>query len=142
MKKMNLIKGIQYIPEVFIVLMAIYWFLDGLLATSNINYLMLAVILFMSLLVILKNKTMALFASLLIGVGSLYMIFAVLSEYSEFPRGDANGFKLLLTGAIIFFIHFIDLYFATHKILQKKAKSATKHLTSQPINPVVLWVLF
>ena len=102
MKKMNLIKGIQYIPEVFIVLMAIYWFLDGLLATSNINYLMLAVILFMSLLVILKNKTMALFASLLIGVGSLYMIFAVLSEYSEFPRGDANGLKLLLTGAIIF----------------------------------------
>ena len=102
MKKMNLIKGIQYIPEVFIVLVAIYWFLDGLLATSNINYLMLAVILFMSLLVILKNKTMALFASLLIGVGSLYMIFAVLSEYSEFPRGDANGLKLLLTGAIIF----------------------------------------
>ena len=101
MKKMNLIKGIQYIPEVFIVLVAIYWFLDGLLATSYINYLMLAVILFMSLLVILKNKTMALFASLLIGLGSLYMIFAVLSEYSEFPRGDANGLKLL-TGAIIF----------------------------------------
>ena len=102
MKKMNLIKGIQYIPEVFIVLVAIYWFLDGLLTTSYINYPMLAVILFMSLLVILKNKTMALFASLLIGVGSLYMIFAVLSEYSEFPRGDANGLKLLLTGAIIF----------------------------------------
>ena len=102
MKKMNLIKGIQYIPEVFIVLVAIYWFLDGLLATSNINYLMLAVILFMSLLVILKNKTMALFASLLISLGSIYMIFAVLSEYSEFPRGDANGLKLLLTGAIIF----------------------------------------
>ena len=102
MKKMNLIKGIQYIPEVFVVLVAMYWFLDGLLATSYINYPMLAVILFMSLLVILKNKTMALFASLLIGLGSLYMIFAVLSEYSEFPRGDANGFKLLLTGAIIF----------------------------------------
>ena len=102
MKKMNLIKGIQYIPEAFIVLVAIYWFLDGLLATSNINYLMLAVILFVSLLVILKNKTMALFASLLIGIGSLYMIFAVLSEYSEFPRGDANGLKLLLTGATIF----------------------------------------
>ena len=102
MKKMNLIKGIQYIPEVFIVLVAIYWFLDGLLTTSYINYLMLAVILFMSLLVILKNKTMALFASLLIGIGSIYMIFAVLSEYSEFPRGDANGLKLLLTGAIIF----------------------------------------
>ena len=101
MKKMNLIKGIQYVPEVFIVLVAIYWFLDGLLATSYINYLMLAVILFMSLLVILKNKTMALFASLLIGIGSIYMIFAVLSEYSEFPRGDANGLKLL-TGAIIF----------------------------------------
>ena len=101
-KKMNLSKGIQYIPEVFIVLGAIYWFLDGLLTTSYINYLMLAVILFMSLLVILKNKTMALFASLLIGIGSLYMIFAVLSEYSEFPRGDANGLKLLLTGAIIF----------------------------------------
>ena len=63
---------------------------------------MLAVILFMSLLVILKNKTMALFASLLIGIGSIYMIFAVLSECSEFPRGDANGLKLLLTGAIIF----------------------------------------
>ena len=102
MKKMNLIKGIQYIPEVFIVLVAIYWFLDGLLVTSYINYLMLAVILFMSLLVILKNKTMALFASLLIGIGSIYMIFAVLSECSEFPRGDANGLKLLLTGAIIF----------------------------------------
>ena len=102
MKKMNLIKGIQYIPEVFIVLVAIYWFLDGLLANSYINYPMLAVILFMSLLVILKNKTMALFASLLIGIGSLYMIFAVLSEYSEFPRGDANGLKMLLTGAIIF----------------------------------------
>ena len=102
MEKMNLSKGIQYIPEVFIVLVAIYWFLDGLLANSYINYPMLAVILFMSLLVILKNKTMALFASLLIGIGSLYMIFAVLSEYSEFPRGDANGLKLLLTGAIIF----------------------------------------
>ena len=102
MKKMNLIKGIQYIPEAFIVLVAIYWFIDGLLETSYINYLMLAVILFMSLLVILKNKTMALFASLLIGIGSIYMIFAVLSECSEFPRGDANGLKLLLTGATIF----------------------------------------
>ena len=61
MEKMNLINGIQYIPEVFIVLVAIYWFLDGLLATSNINYLMLAVILFMSLLVILKNKTTTFF---------------------------------------------------------------------------------
>lgn len=56
MKKMNLIKGIQYIPEVFIVLVAIYWFLDGLLETSYINYLMLAVILFMSLLVIVYNN--------------------------------------------------------------------------------------
>jgi len=55
MEKMNLIKGIQYIPEVFIVLVAMYWFLDGLLATSYINYLMLAVILFVSLLVNFKK---------------------------------------------------------------------------------------
>lgn len=93
MKKMNLSKGIQYIPEGFIVLVAIYWFLDGLLATSYINYLMLGVILFMSLLVILKNKTMALFASLLIGIGSLYMILQYFQSIVSFREGtqtDSN----------------------------------------------------
>lgn len=103
MKATRIIKdGLYYIPEILILLVSVYWFLDGLLGSSYINYLMLGIIAFISGLIILKNKFMALFMSIIIGLGSLYMILAVVSEYSEFPAGSAEGLKLLLTGTSIF----------------------------------------
>ncbi|MDH6535325.1 hypothetical protein D0T51_09115 [Parabacteroides sp. 52] len=49
-----------------------------------------------------KNLTVSMVSSILFGLGSLYMVLAVVSEYSEFPAGDPEGLRLLLVGISLF----------------------------------------
>ncbi len=121
METSKLKKVLHHIPEVLILLVALYWFLDNLLATpSHVNYFMLAVIAFVSALIVSRNKIMALLLSLIIGVGSLYMLLAVFSEYHEFPKGDADGLKLLLVGVSMFVLTLSASIFIPIKYFKKQ----------------------
>jgi polyferredoxin len=55
--------------------------------------------------------------SILLGVGGLFMILAVLSEYSEFPAGDTEGLKLLLIGVLLFVILTVMAFILPRKYL-------------------------
>lgn len=105
MRAINLKSIISHIPEISFLLMAIYWFLENLMASpSNINYFMLAVLLFVSALMIWRIRVFALILSIILGIGSLYMLLAVVSEFKEFPKGSPEGIELLITGSLIFLV--------------------------------------
>ncbi len=124
MKTPKVKRVLSYLPEILILLTAVYWFADNLSApSSRINYLMIGIILFISGLLILKNKTMALFLSLALGVGSIYMLLAVLSEYKEFPAGSPEGLKLLLIGTLLFSIILLSAVFLPIKYFRNNKET-------------------
>lgn len=105
MKVIRLKTILSYLPEISFLLMAIYWFIDNLMATpTHINYLMIVIALFVVAQMVWRIRTFAYILSVLLGLGSLYMILAVFSEFSEFPKGDPRGIKFLLTGTSIFIV--------------------------------------
>ena len=94
----------SYLPEIAIITAALYWFTDNLFhEESHINYIMLSIIAMILTLVLWRNKIYAIMISIIIAWANLYMVFAVVSEYMEYPSGDPEGFKLLTVGMLIFF---------------------------------------
>lgn len=103
MKAIPFKKILSYLPEASMLGVGLYWFIDNLLVSpSYINYPILAVILFVLVLIIWRVKAFAITLSVLLSLGSLYMVLAVISEYREFPSGDPDGKRLLFTGLAIF----------------------------------------
>jgi len=91
-----------YLPEILLAIAVAVSFFGEFTATSNVNYFMIFCGLILFILVLWKNKFFALTISLLLGFISFYMMFAVLSEYMEFPPRDRNGLELLIVGELIF----------------------------------------
>jgi Na+/H+-dicarboxylate symporter len=56
----------------------------------------------MSVLLIWKNKFLAFFISVVLGIVSFFFLLACFSEYSEFSAEDPAGTTLLLVGCSIF----------------------------------------
>ena len=98
----SLKKGCRYFPEVLLILLSIYWFLDGI--NTQINYFAIGLFAIVSTLVVWKNKALAILLAALLSLGSLWMILAVWSEYLEFPKGSPESVKLLAIGMFIFLV--------------------------------------
>ena len=101
METLNLKRVAQFVPEMLLMAVALFMAIENLLVNGIVNYPMLLLIAFVSIMLLSKNKYMALLTSVAIGIGSLYMMLAVLSEYQEFPKGDTSGLVLLLVGLSI-----------------------------------------
>ena len=110
-------KGCRYFPEVLLILLSIYWFLDGI--NTQINYFAIGLFAIVSTLVLWKNKALAILLAALLGLGSLWMILAVWSEYLEFPKGSPEGVKLLVIGMFIFLVSFACAIVMPVKYLKK-----------------------
>ena len=104
MKISNLKSALSYIPEISIFAIAISWLVSDFFMgiTSAVNYFLLGVIVFLAVMIKWKIKAFAISFAILLGIGSLFMLLAVLSEFREFPQGDSAGLKLLLIGSSIF----------------------------------------
>jgi hypothetical protein len=102
MKGINLKNILSFTPEILLLLASGIYFIAELIATSRLSYPAIACALIVLILVILKNKVFAILLSVILGLVSIYMLLAVLSEYSEFPRGDLKGTQLLLVGSLLF----------------------------------------
>jgi uncharacterized membrane protein YdcZ (DUF606 family) len=63
---------------------------------------MIACIAILSILLIWKNKWLAYSIAIVLGLVSLYFLLACYKEYMEFPAGDSESTRLILTGGLIF----------------------------------------
>lgn len=107
MKSLSLKSGLPYLPEILLSIAVAISFLGELIETSNANYFLILCGLVLAILVVWKNKFFALGISTILGLVSFYMIFAVLSEYKEFPPGNISGLVLLFVGESIFVTLFV-----------------------------------
>jgi len=87
------------LPEILLIVgVAFYW-----LETSIfLNPIAIGLMLFLSLTLITKNKIIKTLTSITFALLSIYMIFAVISEYQEFEIGNVEGFKPIIVGLSIF----------------------------------------
>jgi hypothetical protein len=92
---------LSYLPEASFLVVALFWFIDNLLA-SHVNFFMVVIMALVAILLIWRIKALAVSLSVCLGIGSFYMLLAVVSEFQEFPIGDPNGLKLLVIGLLIF----------------------------------------
>jgi len=102
MKSFNLKRLVKYLPELLLFIVIGISFSMEVIKTSNVNYLLIFCLLILFTLIIWKNKYFALTLSIILGIVSFYMLFAVFSEFREFPSDDRNGWQLLLVGGLLF----------------------------------------
>lgn len=94
-------KILPFAPEIILLIGSLLWIID-ILAGNQLNFVMPIISILLAVLLIWKNKYLALALSILLGIGSCYMLLALISEFREFPIGDSEGYTLLLTGSLIF----------------------------------------
>lgn len=126
MKLLNFKKAIGYFPELLLFVVIVTIFLTEWLAASRIYYPMIVCASLLLTLVVWRNKYLALAFSAILGFCSFYMIFAVVSEYKEFPPGDPDGLRLLLTGGFIFCSLFAISLFLPGKYLRGSTEPRQK----------------
>lgn len=118
MKILN--KVVSYIPELTFFLLSCFWIIDFFM-DNHINYLLVIISLIIPMLLIWKNKVFAIIVSSLFGIGSCYMILAVISEFREFPAGSSDGIKLLLIGCLLFIFLLVMSFLLPQKYFRNKS---------------------
>lgn len=102
MKAGKVRKVLPYIPEILLLVAAMVCFLGEWIGASSFNGIIAFGILTIALLLIWKNKYLALSIAILLGGASVYFLLALLSEFNEFPAGNQERWQLLLIGGAIF----------------------------------------
>jgi hypothetical protein len=97
-------KYLLMLPEIFIILLSIYWFLDNYLGSGHINYFAIVVFIILTLQLFLKNKVIGIILGSIFFLFGLYMILAVLSEFKKFTAVDSSAIELILVGFLICFV--------------------------------------
>ncbi len=99
MKTIQFKKILSYLPEIFIMGEGAIWFVDNL---PTVNYFVLAIIALTLVMMKWKASTLAFLLSLIVGLGSAYMIIAGFSEWQEMPVGSSAAWSLL-SGVLLMF---------------------------------------
>jgi len=92
-------KILNVLAQAFLIIGVVFYWIES---STLLNPVAISLILLLFLELITKNLIVTLFSSFIIGFLSLYMMLAVISEYREFPAGDAEGKTLLIVGLSIF----------------------------------------
>ncbi|PID88755.1 MAG: hypothetical protein CSB02_01085 [Bacteroidia bacterium] len=99
MKTVQFKKILSYLPEIFIIGVSAIWFVDNL---PTVNYFVLAIIALTLVMMKWKVSALAFLLSLIVGLGSAYMIIAGFSEWQEMAAGSSAAWQLLL-GVLLMF---------------------------------------
>jgi len=102
MKVGKIKKTLPFIPEILLLVAAIVCLLGEWIEASSFNGIMAFGILTIAVLLIWKNKYLALTIAVLLGGASVYFLLALLSEFGEFPAGNQERWQMLLIGSTIF----------------------------------------
>lgn len=109
---------IAKLPELFFLHLGVYWFWETFRGGEFINYPALILVAVMTLQFFINNKILGLILGFLLGIGSIYMSLAVLSEFSEFESVTNEALKLLVIGLSIFLPSLVFSYFIIKKNLK------------------------
>jgi len=85
--------------QVLLIIGVLYYWLDS---SYLFNSVAIALLLLLGFELITRHLILTLLSSSIIGLLSIYMMLAVISEYREFPVGDADGKTLLIVGLALF----------------------------------------
>lgn len=102
MKADKIKKVLPYIPEILLLVAAMVCFVGEWIGASSFNGIMIFGILTIAILLIWKNKYLALSIAILLGGASVYFLLALLSEFHEFPVENQERWQMLLVGCTIF----------------------------------------
>jgi hypothetical protein len=95
-------KKLWCLPEILLLWGTVISFFEELFRVSVVNYFLILCIALFSIPLIWNNRWFALSISVVLGIASFYFLLACISEYKEFPAGDSEGIRLMLTGSLIF----------------------------------------
>ena len=98
-------KVLNKLPEILLLIAVLFYWNETSILLNPIAILLLLLI---SFSIFTKNKLVKILTSVIFSLLSLYMIFAVISEYREFDIGSSEGTKLLVIGSLIFVTTFLS----------------------------------
>ena len=90
---------LKKVPEILLIISVLFYWAETSLLFNPIAIILLV---FLLLTLITGNKILKYITSITFGIISIYLVFAVLSEYREFENGDFEGIKMLVIGLAIF----------------------------------------
>jgi hypothetical protein len=112
-------KYLLLLPEIIIVILSAYWFLDNYLGRDVINPFALSVFFILLFQVIFQNKFIGMFLATITSLFSVYLVFAVISEFREFPSVTNEAIRLLLFGLLFCLLLFASSVIMIYKFLSK-----------------------
>lgn len=92
--------SIKNVPEIALVGLAVFSFVETLIVRSEINYLMIIVMAIMTAQLVFKNRYFGIFLGLLVGLVSFGLFLAVISDYRKFPTVTSEAIQLLSVGSL------------------------------------------
>lgn len=112
-------KYLLLLPEIIIVFLSGYWFLDNYLGRNVVNLFALGVFILLLLQLIFQNKFIGMFLATITSLFSLYLVFAVIAEFREFPTFSADARNLLVIGLAFCLLLFTSSIIMIYKFLTK-----------------------
>lgn len=97
-------KYLLLLPEAFIVLLSMYWFLDNYIGSGHVNYIAIIVFVIVTLQLFIKNNIIGIILGSIFFLFGLYMILAVLSEFKKFTTINSSALQLISVGFLICFL--------------------------------------
>jgi len=95
-------KIFRLIPLLYFIGLGIFWFLENYMGTGTINYIALAVVVILIVELFYNNKIVGLGTGLVLGIFSIYMLLAVLSDVVKGGSINPNMVKFILFGGGLF----------------------------------------
>ena len=100
MKHWRLIKN--WTPEVYFILFAIWWASDSYTNWDGyIHYPAVILVSILTLQFLINSRMVGLILSGLLGLVSIYLIFALLSDFAKDPILDMPGIRFLIIGGLL-----------------------------------------
>jgi hypothetical protein len=112
-------KYLLLLPEIIIVILSAYWFLDNYLGRGVVNPFALGVFFTLLFQVIFQNKFIGMFLATITSLFSVYLVLAVISEFREFPTVTNEAIQLLAFGLLFAMLLFTSSIIMIYKFLSK-----------------------
>jgi len=109
---------LTWMPEVYFILSTIYyWVLTG----TTINPVAIAFLALLIIQITIRNKISGIIIATIFILLNIYMFFALLSEFYEFPIINTDRKRLLIVGSIFLGLNLLMAVFMLIKYLKKNS---------------------
>lgn len=115
-------KLLVFLPESYIIFVVLF---AGFTSPFSIHPLALFIAVVVSLQLIFRNTITGMMLANLFSLVNLYMILALLSEFSEFPTFNFAAAKLLIVGSLIILVNLFIVGLMYFNYLKRDRKTST-----------------